>query len=182
MKFVTHLADLVNQNILFKVVSGILATLLVVSICIIFALSLRKPIVVELGPETRLAKTSDKGPSEDEVKNFIYKVLPQRFDSDVTPERAYFEDGEILAKSKEQNILKDRNIKQRLLVGDIEIKGDTAFVKSDRLISVADVKSVLTLGLKVQLRQEARSESNPYGLIITRVEPISESSPKKDKQ
>ena len=179
MKFSNYVVHLANQNAIFKITTAVLSVLLVVSVSVIFALSTRKPIVIEVGQESRLAIVNEMPISEEEIKNFIYKILPERFDTDLIIERSYFEDTELFARAKEQTLLKERNINQRMLINKIEISNGVIVVNSDRLISVANIKSVLPLKLRINIQRINRSASNPYGLIITRVEQLFVENEKK---
>lgn len=178
MKFTTYISQLVTVNTWLKISVIGLGAINLLMIVVICSLAMRSPFVIDRSCRSLQLKSSDAKVTEDEVKAFIREVLPQRFDNDTAIERSFFDDGEILAKEKEQNILKEKSITQSLLPLYMEVKGDQVLVKADRKISVGDIRSILPMVLKVSLRRDSRTQSNIYGLIITKIEAINE---KKDK-
>ena len=64
------------------------------------------------------------------------------------------------------------------MVNEIKNDGKEITVILDRLLSVGKVKSVLSLKIQVSLQKTNRSESNPYGLVLSSVSQIEEKEEK----
>lgn len=178
MKFSTAWAKTAAQNVTLKVATVILAVVSVVQLFVIAGLASRDLPVIERGCFSRALQTKPQDPTKNEIEAFIIEALPMRFDSN-----GYLKDGflsieEAVSREKEQATLKQRQIFQKIVFQDVKHNGKDVFVTADRLLSVGKIKSALTLNLKVTLQQSNRTESNPYGLILSSVSQIEE---KEDK-
>lgn len=110
--------------------------------------------------------------TDNEIKAFLLEALPMRFDS-----LTYLKDGflslkQAAAREKDQAALKERKITQRLVISDIKITGEEINVTADRLLTLGKIKSALAFNLKASVQKTSRSESNPYGLVLSSVSQI----------
>jgi hypothetical protein len=101
-----------------------------------------------------------------------------RFDSVVYLKDGFLSIEETVFREKEQATLKQRQITQKIVVNDVKVDGKEITVFADRILSVGKIKSVLTLNLKVNVQQSNRTDSNPYGLILSSVNQIEEKEEK----
>ena len=60
----------------------------------------------------------------------------------------------------------------------VKVDGKEIVVTADRLLSVGKIKSALSLNVKAVVQQSNRTESNPYGLILSSVSQIEEKEEK----
>ena len=86
---------------------------------------------------------------------------------------------ESIAREKEIATLKQRQMTQKVLVSEVKFENKDIIVTTDRIMSIGKIKSVLPLNLKVVVQQSTRSESNPYGLILSSISQIEEKEDKK---
>lgn len=178
MKFNIAWAKVAAENVTLKVATVILAAVSVTQLFFIGSLALRDLPVVERGCYSRIVKAKPDDPTESEIKAFLEKALSIRFDS-----TAYVKDGflsieETVSREKEQATLKQRQISQKIIISDIKVDKKEVLVLADRLIAIGKVKSTLGFNLKVSVQQTNRTESNPYGLILSAVEQIKEKESK----
>lgn len=179
MKFTTAWAKTAMQNVTLKMATLTLSIIAVAQLLVIVSMSLKEPLLIERScfSKALLAKPSD--PTQEEIKSFLSEAISMRFDS-----AGYLKDGflaieETISREKELGMLKSKQMSQRVLVSEIKIQGTDIIVLTDRLISIGKVKSVLPLILKVVIQQTSRSESNPYGLIISSITQIEDKEEKK---
>jgi len=177
MKFTTAWAKTAAQNVTLKVATVTLTIIALSQLIVIVSLSQKELPVIEKGcfSKATLAKPPDAG--KNEVESFLIESLAMRFDSD-----SYIKDGflsleELAGREKEQSTLKQRQINQKIVVGEIKNEKEI-IVLLDRLLSVGKVKSVLPLKIKVTLQKTNRSESNPYGLVLSSVNQIEDKDEK----
>lgn len=174
MKFTTAWSQVASQNIVLRGVLTLLSILVLVFSIQTCRLSVKEPLVVERGCTTKEATKTSNDRTSDEIQNFIRQNLSQRFDSKTDQQPAFFDSSEILAKEKEQSALAQRKIQQQVIIQSVEYKEKNWFVEADRIVSLEKIKSVLPLKLKVSVEKVSRSESNPWGLFITKIEQVEE--------
>jgi len=174
MRFTTAWAKVAAQNVSLKVATILLALVTVCQLGVIASIASKDALVVERGcfSKTTGAKASD--PTQDEIRAFLNEALPLRFDSSAYIKNGFLSIEELTAREKEQAALKERQMLQKILVGDVQFANKEILVSTDRLISIGKVKSALPLALKVTIQQTNRTESNPYGLILTSVNEFKE--------
>jgi hypothetical protein len=172
MRFTTAWAKVAAQNVSLKVATILLALVTVCQLGVIASIASKDALVVERGcfSKTTGAKASD--PTQDEIRAFLNEALPLRFDSSAYIKNGFLSIEELTAQ--EQAALKERQMLQKILVGDVQFANKEILVSTDRLISIGKVKSALPLALKVTIQQTNRTESNPYGLILTSVNEFKE--------
>lgn len=179
MKFTTAWAKTAAQNVTLKVATVILGTVTVSQLSVITGLSMKEPLIIERGCYSKTVAAKSADPTQDEIKSFLGEAIPMRFDSN-----GYIKDGflaieETIARERELATLKARQMIQRVLISEIKIEGKDIQVSTDRLVSIGKVKSALTLNLKVKVEQTNRTESNPYGLIVSSISQIEDKEDKK---
>ena len=171
MRYPLAWAETAKQNSILKyslLLSSTLTAILLISTLI---LSLKKPIVIDRACYSSFAKTTDSERTDQEIDAFLRSALEMRFSTEnMGSSLSWLSPNEELAKSNEQKEFKSKNIRQKILVSSISIKGNTAVVEIDRILSVEKLRSVLPATITVQISSIARSESNPYGLLVESVE------------
>lgn len=179
MKFTTAWAKTSMQNVTLKMATLTLSIVAVAQLLVIISMSLKVPLIIERSCFSKPLLTKPLEPTQEEIKSFLSEALSMRFDSAGYLKVGYLAIEETISREKELGILKSKQMNQRVLISEIKIQGNDIFVLTDRLISIGKVKSVLPLNLKVVIQQTSRSESNPYGLIISSVTQIEDKEEKK---
>lgn len=179
MRFSTAWAKTAAQNVTLKVATVVLAGVSTVQLSIIAGLAMKDPIVIERACFTRKVIKKNPEHTQDEIKSFLIETIPMRFDSNGILSEGVLAIEETIAREKEMGTLKSRQMTQRVLVSDVTFKGKDIVAYTDRLISIGKIKSVLPLNIKVAIHQTNRSDSNPYGLIISSISQIEEKEEKE---
>ena len=178
MKFTTAWAKTAAQNVTLKIATLVLAAVSLVQLFVICGLAARDLPVIERGCFSRPLQAKPIDPTKNEIEAFLIEALPMRFDSSAYLKEGFLSIEETVSREKELATLKQRQIQQRILVQDVKSDGKEVLVTADRLFSVGKIRSALSLNLKVIVQQSNRTESNPYGLILSSVTQIEE---KEDK-
>jgi hypothetical protein len=179
MKFTTAWGHVLSQNQVLKL------TLLATTIGLLLTsgattvLALREPIVVDRTCYSQIIPTGESKRTDLEISNFVKEALAQRFDSEVFPSDGIISFEEKALREKEQRELASRKMKQRIVINKVSIKDNEVTVEADRLIAVEKIRSALELNLRVKLESKARTQGNPYGLLVVKVEQIFNSEVKK---
>ena len=170
MRFPLAWAEIASQNNVLKLVIGSLSLCVIMFLIAVVQLSLRDPVIIERACYSKALTPSDTKRSDLEIKNFIRLALEERFNSKS-------EDGTHLLSSEESQIrlieqkkLSDRKIEQNIVINNIDLTKKPFEVDADRLLRVGSVRSALSFALKVNLETTDRSELNPYGLVLARVQ------------
>jgi hypothetical protein len=169
MKFTVAWSKVVNENATLK---GAILSLSCISVFFGFAslkLALKEPIVVERGCYSKVLSKADSKRSNLEIEAFLKEALSQRFDSNVQPRDGYVSDDELGLRTKEQKEFQSRKILQKVILNTIDVEGSSAVVDLDRVISVGDIRSAFKFPIKVSFESIARSEGNPYGLVVSEI-------------
>lgn len=157
-----------------------IAVLSLSAITLIFAIMLsldlsKEAILIERGCETALIKTNSTAQTQDEIEGFIKMAVSLRFDSILQRDPASFMVSDLLAvRTKEQDELKRGGVDQRLIVRSVKLKGDSFFIEADRLVAVQKARSAIATILVAQISSKPRSFTNPYGLVLTKIEQVKE--------
>ncbi len=170
MRFPQAWAEIAKQNSVLRVailgvsVSGLLA--LVISL----KFALRDPMIIERGCFSNVATaTSRQDLTKEETEGFVRMALSQRFDTDANVQGDTISLEELGSRSTEQEEMKRRNIRQRVVVNTVVKKDDAYLVDTDRILAVGNLRSALQFPLILKLQRTARSFSNPYGLVLLKV-------------
>ena len=170
MRFPKAWAEVAKQNQVLRVaivgvsISGALALL------ISLKFAFKDPLIIERGCYSSVvAATSRQAPTRDEIEGFIRESVSQRFDTDANVQADMISLDELGNRSTEQEELKRRGIRQRVLVNSVTFKNDAYLVDADRMLSVGQLRSALAFPLMVKIQRAARSVSNVYGLVLLKV-------------
>ena len=169
MRFPTAWADIAAQNVTLKFVIGALSISLITTATIAAKLGLKDPIVVERGCVSKSANIASANVTDVEIRGFIEQVLPQRFGTATEPKAAYLSPAQSKARAIEMDDIKKKGMRQTLVVNSVTVNGDAIRVDADRLISIDKIRSAFPLMLEVSVSRTARTEDNPYGLLLTKV-------------
>lgn len=179
MKFTFAWARVAAQNVTLKAATAILGGVTVVQLFAVVSLALRTPVVIERGCATRTIALASPQHSTDEITAFLREVLPQRFDSGLSPRADFFSIEELSSREKEQAVLEAKQMRQKYLFNDASVSEKEILVNGDRLISIGKIRSVLPLALRISVKQVTRTESNPYGLVLAQVSQVEDQKDEK---
>jgi hypothetical protein len=170
MRFNIAWAAVAAQNVTLKV--GVVALSLVsIALAITTArLSFREPILIERGCMTRVLDPGSTAHSNAEIETFTREAVRQRFNSDATPIPDYIAADELVARARELKELGTRSMTQFVAVRGLKVNGNTVTIDADRLISIAQIRSAFLFPLTVTVATTARTENNPFGLQLVKVE------------
>ena len=171
MRFTESLSKIANENTALKWVIISLSLVVVGAMLLIMTLATKSPLVIERECQSRAVDVAQAAPTNAEIEAFIREAIHARFDFDGIPTANLLSLSEIKLSDKDRKELKDRNMRQRVLVNDFKRDGDRVEINTDRLISVGELRSALQFPLILTLGSTARSVTNPYGLILVGTEP-----------
>jgi hypothetical protein len=146
-------------------------SLLVLSICLclgILKTSQKNPMLIERGCISKIIDPQGPSVTVPEVQSFVTEALKQRFNS-VEKATGFLGHEQIVARQKEQMELSRQAMKQVVIVNGVLVSGEEITVMADRLISVGEIRSAFKFPLKVEIEKVDRTDSNPYGLILSEV-------------
>jgi hypothetical protein len=172
MRFTVAWADVLSQNTLFKWLLFLMAMLCIVLGTGLIFVAQKDPLVIERACFSGILATKDTAPTSGEVKAFVVEALNQRFDSTTGTFPAFLSIEERSKAQKDREELASKKIKQRLLINSVDIKENKITVDTDRIISVDEIRTAFRFPIEVQVATIARSERNPYGLVLTLATPI----------
>jgi len=173
MKFVSVWARTVAENVTLKVAASLLAVVAVFQLIAIIMLSGRGTIVVERSCFSKTIRSASQKHTNEEIQSFLTEALPLRFSTNENG-KLYLSPEQAVAKTREEEVMKAKQITQKFVFIEATISDKEIIATGDRIISLGNSKSALPLKVKVTIAATARSEANPYGLILTEVSQIEE--------
>lgn len=175
MKFTEAWASIAKQNVNLKIALLVTSFTTLIMTFASAKLSMQEPILIERSCYSTTLKQSAVNHTENEVKTFVKEALKQRFNTKAKVSGNFIIKSERKYKIKEQSDLKKKGILQTIIINAVNIKDDKITVDSDRLFNVKDIRSAISFPLVVKVEKQGRTESNPYGLILTEVSPYKKS-------
>ena len=182
MKYTEAWASVVSQNLNLKIVTVILGCLSLVLGMTTLKLTFTDSVIIERGCYSKTVKPVKDEHSKNEIDGFMKEALSQRFDSGIQPVDGLLSPDEMNLRMTEQKELENSGMKQRIVVNQVAEVSDGFKVDADRIISVGDVRSAFKFPLIVKLESKARSNSNPYGLLVVTAKQFEDKSTAKDKK
>jgi len=195
MKFHLAWAQVLSQNALLKFVILSLTLCTLVLGVMVLKFSLREPLLIERGCLSQIVHpTTNTEHTESEIRAYLQFALSQRFDTQSVADTSLISEGEKLNRKKEQEELKTRGMRQRVIVNSesVQIHGAAVRLDVDRLISTAALRTDLLFPITLSLASVERTSSNPYGLTLQSVSAVdaptnlisasSDKSPSKSKE
>jgi hypothetical protein len=170
MKLTTVWARVAMQNISLKWATVSLSLGCLFLTLGLLRVSLQDPVIIERACFSQnISSVRNQEPTLEEIKAFLLEVLAYRFDSEPNSKIKEISMEEQNNRLKEQDLLKQKQMTQKILVNRIEVQNQDISVEADRIISVGKAKTILPFLLKVEIQKTQRSQTNPYGLILTNV-------------
>jgi hypothetical protein len=175
MKFAAVWADIANQNLLLRFVIATLSLVVITLSVISTKLALKEPIIIERACQTLERLPANAPQTADEIKSFVNEAVISRFNSGVTPRIAWMAPDQARQRKMEQDELEKRRLSQKIVIESVEVNKSGVRVVGDRILSIGKVRSAFPFVMDVRLETMARSGANPYGLVLTRVQPVADS-------
>jgi hypothetical protein len=170
MRFPEAWANVAKQNSVLRVAILGVTTSGLLALLISLKFAFKDPLIIERGCfSSVVGATSRQEPSKEEAEGFIKDALAQRFDTDANVQGDFISLEELGSRASEQEEMKRRNVRQRVVVNAVIKKDDAYIVDSDRILAVGSLRSALQFPLTVKIQRAARSFSNPYGLVLMKV-------------
>ena len=171
MRFSEAWAEVSAQNVVLRVAIFSLSISLLGFLWLVLQLTTRELRVVEKACVTQILKEAPSGSrTANEIEAYLREAVPMRFDTGAQTKDGWLGLEEEAFRTQEQQELARKEMSQRVLINTVRAQGPTALVEADRLIAVGKAKTVLRLVVQVSIATVRRTESNPYGLQITRVQ------------
>lgn len=174
MRFTTAWARVITENITLKVILIALSIVTVVLCVVTSQLALREPLIVERACQTKAIQAGSTKHTSQEIEAFLKEALALRFNSDAVASRDLLSNDEFGFKVQEQKSFEQKNIKQRVIVVAVDNTKNPVVVDTDRILSVGTIRSAFAFPLAVRLSTVQRTESNPYGLLLEKVDQVKE--------
>jgi len=173
MKFTVAWSKVLSQNVALRFTILCLSVSVIGLLVVLAKLSLRDPIVIERACFSQTLEPASTDRTQAEISAFIKEALVQRFDTNAVLQEGFVSAEEAQFREQEQRGLKDKEMKQRVLVNQIDkISGADIIVDADRIISVGPVRSALPFALRLTVSSISRSRGNPYGLRLIQVKAL----------
>lgn len=172
MKFTLAWAKIASENATLKMVILCLTVLSLFFGIAALKLSIRDPLIVERSCYSKVLTPQDSKRTTIEIEAFLREALSQRFDTGTQVHDGYLSDAEQLVRQKEQKELDSRKLAQKVVLNSFTVNGGEIAVDADRLISVGEVRSAFRFPLSVKIESIARTNGNPYGLLVSEVKAI----------
>lgn len=172
MRFTVAWSKVLSQNIALRFTILCLSATVIGLLVVLTKLSLRDPIVIERACFSQTLDPASTDRTQAEISTFIKEALAQRFDTNAVLQDGFVSMEEAQFREQEQRSLKEKEMKQRVLVNQVEkISGADVMIDADRIISVGPVRSALPFALRLTISSIPRSRGNPYGLKLIQVKP-----------
>lgn len=171
MKFSESIEGMRSENLILKwmTFSLVIATSMMTGL--FFFKGDKPPLILERGCFTEVAQTTDEKITNQEIISFLKKAIASRFSTDVQSANL-LSVTQLALREKEQDELKRRGIKQKVIVDEVKFDKDKILVQSDRMIAVGEIRGAFAFPLNVKVEKVSRSLDNPYGLVLTDIDPI----------
>jgi hypothetical protein len=171
MKFHVAWAKVAAQNVSLKFVVICLCVVTLILGIVNVKVSLKEPLIIDRACYSKAVNSSDNIPNTTETENFLKEAIAMRFNSDATPLPGFLSISEEQFREQEQKEFKQKQMIQKVAINSITQSDSKVILNTDRLISVAQIRSAFIFPLIVTLGRVPRTESNPYGLILEKVSP-----------
>jgi hypothetical protein len=175
MKFAAVWAEIANQNLLLCFVIATLCLVVITLSVISTNLAMKEPVVIERGCQTMERLPANTSQSPEEIKSYVNEVRINRFNSGVTPRIAWMAPDQARQRKIEHDELEKRRLAQKVVIETVEVNKSGIRVVGDRILSIGKIRSAFPFVMDVALETTARSGANPYGLVLTRVQPVADS-------
>jgi hypothetical protein len=169
MKFTQAWASIASQNVALKLAIAALSICVTLLGVATVKLSLKDPLIIERACFTKRLTKSSNDHSTTEIEAFVREAITQRFDSENQPKPTLLSTEEDQLRQAEQKEFLNRGMSQHVFVNKVAINGNTISVEADRVISAGQIRSAFIFSLILNISTEARSEANPYGLLLTKI-------------
>lgn len=105
--------------------------------------------------------------TESLIRTFLEQAIDARFSSKTDAPLNLLSPKMRAHRESEQLELSRSGVDQKVLVRTITINEDGANILSDKILAMGKLRSALHLSLTVEFRAVPRTQSNPFGLILT---------------
>lgn len=174
MRFHVAWDSIEKQNRALKLVSLGLFLFCIVLTFGFMSAALKEPLIIDRGCRSSVSQVSQSEPTSEEKAIFTREALKARFNSNAN-QNELLSTKQKQFRDKEQTELGKQKMTQAIFVNDVLIGKDGIKANVDRLISIGEIRSAFKFPLKIKIERVPRSKGNPYGLILTEVDPLTES-------
>jgi hypothetical protein len=172
MKFTLAWFEVLFQNSVLKILLVLLSFLCLLLGGGIISLSEKDPLIIERACFSSILASRETTHTNGEVKAFVTEALFQRYDSSFDSLPIFLSPEEKMKAQKDREEMAGKKIRTRLLINNISVTDQQITVDADRIISVDTVRTAFRFLLEAKIATVARSERNPYGLMLVSVSEV----------
>ena len=172
MKFSVAWADVLRENLSLRTALVCLTAVTLLLGIVSMRLALKAPLVIERGCQTEALQLGESSRTEEEIRRFVMMSLPVRFNTVTADSKTYLSDQEFHNRLAEQQDLEKKNIRQTVLINTVEIKEGSISAEMDLIVSIGKIRSVFPFAVKAAVSTVPRSQTNPYGLLLSNASPV----------
>lgn len=182
MKFNIAWANVIKENVSLKIAFLIVGLTTILLGVVLIVVSTKDPVVIERSCGAKvLQQSTNTKPSIEEIKEFAKEALAQRFNSGLGAKDKFLSSTEVKSKINEETLLKKKNINQASVVRNVFVIKDKIYADIDRVFAMGESRPAYASKLALDIQSTARTEDNPYGLILNRVSFLNQKGEKLDK-
>lgn len=170
MRFSQAWSHIATQNNVLRIATLFVCATSFIAILLLIKLAMKEPLIIERSCFNSALESKNINQTPQETENFIREALNQRLNSDALLNSDYFSLDELRSRENELLEFKKRDIKQKIFVNSIQSKNGNYIVDIDRLLVAGTIRSAFQVSLLVSISQTPRSNSNPYGLVVIKIQ------------
>lgn len=176
MNYIENLKKSFDEKELLKITNLSLTVIVIALSGTLVTTATRNPILVDRSAHKTviIEKITTDEEKLSEVENFLREALSLRFDSKSKSGNELLSKELARAHEIEEGELKAKQVTQSVVVNSVQKTKDGFVVDADRIVSISKLRSAFSFPLKAQISKVDRSEQNPYGLVLIRVEKLKE--------
>ena len=176
MNYIENLKKSFDEKELLKITNLTLTGIVIALSGTLVNTSTRDPILVDRSSHKTVVieKITTDEEKLSEVENFLREALSLRFDSKSKSNNELLSKELERAHEIEEGELKTKQVAQSIVLNGVQKTKDGFVVDADRVVSISKLRSAFSFPLKVQILRVDRSEQNPYGLVLVRIEKLKE--------
>jgi len=171
MKISLSIDSLLKENKFLKLVTKLLFGVVFVLLLQVISLYSRDPIIIQSSTRGREILEPMTVPRTNlDLKIAVQNMLKARFDTEAHSSELFLSDKQKLLRENEQRDLKSRSMTQAIVIRNVVMSKDQAFVDLDRVIAVGDLRTAIRAKIKIAFEESEPNELNPYGLVLSLAE------------
>lgn len=172
MKLSATVDSLSNENAHLKKLATLQAVVTLALSGLLYTSFNRAPVMVERTEHgLELLRATEFLRTTTDLKIASALMMKARFNTDTIAPEVFLNPKQLELRSREQADLKNRSLKQTVVIENVVVDHDRVLVDLTRVISVGDVRSALRAKLRLKFESISPNPLNPYGTLLSVAEP-----------